>query len=50
MDPVPGPWYFTPADATAVRNFQKWWGLPVTGVVDQQTWGVLDFNYALHHP
>ena len=49
VDPVPGPWRYASADVQAIKNFQTWWGLPVTGVVDQQTWGVIDYNYFLHH-
>lgn len=48
VDPNWGPWLFNSADQAALVNFQTFWGLPVTGVCDAATWGVIDYNNALH--
>lgn len=48
VDPNPGPWLFNTALKNALKSFQSFWGLPSTGVCDAATWGVIDYNNALH--
>lgn len=48
VDPLAQPCLFNNADATALRNFQTFWGLTVDGVCGPQTWGVIDYCNVLH--
>ena len=50
VDPPPGPWRYISADVASVKLLQQFWSLPITGVVDAATWGVVDYIYAINHP
>lgn len=42
--PTPGPWNFDAATAFAVIDLQTMFGIsPANGVVNQATWGVIDY-------
>ena len=45
LEPVPLTGYFDAATVDAVERFQAFYGLPVTGVVDNATWNVITRIY-----
>lgn len=46
LQPVPLNGIFNSATVDAVERFQEFYGLPVTGIVDNDTWNVIDQIYA----
>ena len=46
LQPVPLNGIFNSATVNAVERFQEFYGLPVTGIVDNDTWNVIDRIYA----
>ena len=46
LQPVPLNGIFNSATVDAVERFQEFYGLPVTGIVDNDTWNVIDRIYA----
>jgi murein L,D-transpeptidase YcbB/YkuD len=48
VDPIDTPCLFNAADVQALKNFQTFWGLAPDGVCGPVTFGVLDYNNALH--
>ena len=45
LEPVPLDGIFDSATVAAVERFQEFYGLPVTGIVDNDTWNVIDRIY-----
>ncbi len=45
LQPVPLNGIFNSATVNAVERFQEFYGLPVTGIVDNDTWNVIDRIY-----
>lgn len=45
LEPVPRSGYFGPETAAAVERFQEFYGLPVTGKVNTETWNVISAIY-----
>lgn len=45
LEPVSRSGYFGPETVAAVERFQEFYGLPVTGIVDNQTWNTISKIY-----
>lgn len=45
LEPVPRSNYFGPETVAAVERFQAFYGLPVTGIVDNETWNTIQRVY-----
>ncbi len=45
LEPVPRSSYFGPETVAAVERFQEFYGLPVTGIVDNETWNTISRVY-----
>ncbi len=45
LEPVPRSGYFGPETVQAVERFQEFYGLPVTGIVDNETWNTISRIY-----
>lgn len=45
LEPIPRSGYFGPETIAAVERFQQYYGLPVTGVVDNATWNTISRIY-----
>lgn len=45
LEPVIRSGYFGPETVQAVERFQRFYGLPVTGIVDGETWNVISQSY-----
>ncbi len=45
LEPVSRSGYFGPETVAAVERFQEFYGLPVTGIVDNQTWNTVSKIY-----
>lgn len=43
--PPPLDAYFGPSTTASVREFQQYYGLPVTGIVEEDTWRIIDKLY-----
>ncbi len=45
LEPIPRSGYFGPETVAAVERFQEFYGLPVTGIVDTDTWNTISRIY-----